>query len=80
MQNIKILASAILVPIVLGTAALAPVSAAPASPAQLKLLTGNQSAKSQKVHCRRFIHVHPRCVVWRGGLCRRWVRYRHRCG
>lgn len=80
MKTLKVLASASLLPIVLGMAAVAPAGAAPASPAQLKLLTWNQSVKLQTVHCRRFIHVHRRCVLWRGGICRRWVRYRHRCG
>jgi len=80
MKSHNVSVSAVLVSIILGMGALAPAGAAAISPAKLKLLTGNQSAKVQTVHCRRFVHVHRRCVAWRAGVCRRWVRYRHRCG
>lgn len=56
----------------------APASAAAAG--QLGLLIGAQAATVQTVHCRTFVHVHRRCTLWRGGVCRRWVKYRHRCG
>jgi hypothetical protein len=80
MRTSRVLASAAILPLIMGMAHLAPASAAPVSAAQLKLLAGNQSANVQSVHCRRFVHVHRRCVVWRAGVCRRWVKYRHRCG
>lgn len=80
MKTATYFASAAILPIMMGMATLVPASATPASPTQLKLLAGNQSANVQTVHCRRFVHVHRRCVVWRAGVCRRWVKYRHRCG
>lgn len=82
MKSIKVLTSATLLAIVssMSHLALAAVAAPALTPPQLNLLIGNENANIQTVHCRRFVHVHRRCVVWRGGVCRRWVRYRHRCG
>ena len=80
MKVSKVLAFMTLLPIMTGMAHVAPADAAPAPPTQLKKIAGGQSPKVQTVHCRRYVHVHRRCVVWRGGVCRRWVRYRHRCG
>lgn len=67
-------------PIIVGFASIAPAVAAPAAPTLLKLHTISQSKKVQKVHCRRVRHTHRRCTLWRGGVCRRWVQYTHRCG
>lgn len=82
MKALKVLASATLLPMVVGMAHLTPAAAAPtlAPTYQFKLLFGDQNATVQTVRCRRYIHVHRRCTLWRGGICRRWVSYTHRCG
>lgn len=80
MKTATYFASTAILPIMMGMASLASASAAPASPTQLKLLLGDQGAQVQTVHCRRFVHVHRRCVKWRAGVCQKWVKYRHRCG
>lgn len=71
--------SAAILPIIMGLAQLAPASAALISAAPFKFLVGDQSARVQMVHCRHFVHVHRRCTLWSAGICRRWVRYTHRC-
>ncbi|MFM1814072.1 MAG: hypothetical protein RLZ98_767 [Pseudomonadota bacterium] len=80
MKVSTVLASAAILPIMIGMAQLAPAAAAAPAPTQLKFLFGNQNANVQTVHCRRFVHVHRRCTLWRGGVCRRWIKYTHRCG
>lgn len=65
---------------IMGIAQVAPAGAVSASPAQIAPLTGSQSTTMQTVHCRRYFHTHRRCLVWRYGVCHRWVTYRHRCG
>lgn len=70
---------ALLLPIT-GIAQVAPAGAVPASPVQTAPLTSAQGTTLQTVHCRRFVHTHRRCTVWRGGYRHRWVSYRHRCG
>lgn len=80
MKVSTVLASAFILPIMMGMAQLPPAAAAVPAPTQLKLLLGDQRAQVQSVHCRRYIHVHRRCTVWTGGVCRRWVSYTHRCG
>ncbi len=73
------LAPAVIVPFMLA-AQLSLADAAPVFSPQLSLFVGTPVATVQTVHCRQFVHVHRRCVVWRGGICRQWVRYQHRCG
>lgn len=80
MKVSKLVASTTILLIMMGMAHLSAAAAAAPAPAQLKLLFGDQSTNLQTVHCRRFVHVHRRCTLWRGGICRRWVRYTHRCG
>lgn len=80
MNTTNMLALAITAPLMIGLALSAPAVAAPLAPAKLDVLTKGPKAQLQPVHCRRFVHVHRRCTLWRGGVCRRWVTYRHRCG
>lgn len=80
MKTSTVLASAAIIPIMMGMAQPAPAAAAAPAPTQLKLLLGDQRAQVQTVHCRSFVHVHRRCTLWRAGVCRRWVKYYHRCG
>ncbi len=79
MKVAKLLASAHILTVMIGTASVASASAASVSPTQLELLLGGQSTQVQKIDCRRYIHAHRRCTVWAGGVWRRWVTYTHRC-
>ncbi|MEM7748592.1 MAG: hypothetical protein AAF346_10100 [Pseudomonadota bacterium] len=80
MNTSKFIAIAAAAPMVIGVALTAPAVAAPFAASKLQLLTTSPKAQVQDVHCRRFVHAHRRCTLWRGGVCRRWVTYRHRCG
>ena len=69
----------VVAPILIG-AAVTPASAVPATWSPLELLKSTKSTSVQPVHCLRVRHTHRRCTLWRNGVCRRWVKYTHRCG
>lgn len=70
---------ALLLPI-MGIAHVAPAGAVPASPVQIAPIISSQGPTLQTVDCRRHVHTHRRCTLRRGGICRRWITYTHRCG
>lgn len=80
MKAYKVLAVASILPFMMGIAHLAPASATPAIATQSKLIAGGQNSQVQTVDCRSYVHVHRRCTLWRGGVCRRWIKFTHRCG
>lgn len=80
MNAYKALAVATILPFVMGITHLAPAVAAPAITTQFKLIASGENSQMQTVDCRRYVHSHRRCTLWAGGVCRRWVRYTHRCG
>jgi hypothetical protein len=45
----------------------------------IRILEPQGSSVIQPAHCRPFVHTHRRCVRWRGGVCRSWRTWRHRC-
>jgi hypothetical protein len=45
----------------------------------MKALEPQGSSVIRPAHCRSFVHTHRRCVRWRGGVCRSWRTWRHRC-
>ena len=80
MKASRLLAAIAMIPIMIGSTHIAAAGPVPLSLNKFELLKSSQNAKLKTVHCRRFVHVHRRCTLWRGGVCRRWVSYRHRCG
>ena len=64
----------------LGMGNLVPAEASPLPPPKANFFTMQNGEKLQTVHCRRYLHTHRRCTLWRRGVCRRSVTFRHRCG
>ena len=80
MKNFRSFAVLTLLLPIIGIAQAVPARAVPASAVEMTPLISSQSTKLQKVDCRRYVHTHRRCTLWRGGYCQRWVTYTHRCG
>jgi hypothetical protein len=59
----------------------APALSSHAAPVQSMLpgLENSEDASVTPIHCRRYRHCHSRCVRRAFGICRKRVRYCHRC-